>query len=162
MLESVSDGLAQARVGLGLFTVPLFLEPPLEPCHHGLAVSLVMQEPLLRAHPELLGLGVHAIDFPQGLEDVPALVGKALRHAHEFTSPVTQAMSQEVGSEGALALGIDLGGRGTARAPQIQDPHGGVIVVDQGRLGGLTDQLLEEGLGLLAQRLRSITGRIHS
>jgi hypothetical protein len=62
MLEHGGDRLAQARIGLDLLGVQLIVPPRLEAFHHGLAVSLGMNEPLLRAHLLFPGLSVHAVD----------------------------------------------------------------------------------------------------
>ena len=41
-------------------------------------------------------------------------------------------IGHDIGGEGALALGIHLGGGRAAGPPQVQDAHVGVIMVDQG------------------------------
>jgi hypothetical protein len=43
-------------------------------------------------------------------------------------------IGQEIGGKGAFAFEIHLGGGSTARAPQIQDAHGAVVLVNQGRV----------------------------
>ena len=177
--------MAQARVGLDLLGVHLPAHPLLETFHDGLAVSLVVGQPLLRAHCLLAGLRVYLINFAETFEHVPALFGELWRHRDEVTPGVAEAMSQnglkvqahvprqgiahldgwlqvrrpaaqqpaqalsgmlpagkiqrhrvrvdigqKVGGKGAFAFGIHPGGGGTARTAQIQNAHGGVVLMD--------------------------------
>jgi hypothetical protein len=75
-------------------------------------------------------------------------------------------IGQDVGREGALAFGVHFDRRGAARSPQVQHAHRGVIVVEERRLGGLRDQLLQDRLGLLGQGLHQFplrgSGQGHS
>ena len=58
-------------------------------------LGLMMGQALLRSHGLLFGLGVHAVDFAQGFEDIATLGGKILRHAHKLPPAMTQAKRQD-------------------------------------------------------------------
>ncbi|MCZ7636239.1 MAG: hypothetical protein M5U12_09510 [Verrucomicrobia bacterium] len=95
--EHVAHGLAQTGVGLDKLVVELSLHPGLERFHDGLAVGLVMRQPLLGAEPPFLGLGVHPVHMPQGFEHVAALGGELPDEAHELSATMAQAKGQEGG-----------------------------------------------------------------
>ena len=79
--------------------------------------------------------------------------GKIQRHR------VVRHLGQHVRGERPLALGLhqcQLVGRGTARPPQIEDPHGRVVMMQQGSVGRLRDQLGKNRLGQLAQRRQQL------
>jgi len=102
-------------VGLDLLAVHLCLHPGLEPFHDRLAVGLVMNQALLRVHPQLLGLGIHAVDFPQGFEHVATFVGEVVRHAHKLPPAVID--DQRVIEKILRHLGLWCGPPSSARPP---------------------------------------------
>ena len=65
-------------------------------------------------------------------------------------------LGQDVRREGPLAFGSHFGCGGTAGPPQVQDPHGSIIIVNQGRIGGLGEERITDRHRLLEKRLHHL------
>ena len=53
-------------------------------------------------------------------------------------------LGQVIRAEDGRALGVDLLGGVAVRFPQVQNAHGGVVIVNQGGVGGQGDQRFED------------------
>ncbi len=207
VFEHIADGLPEAGVGFDVLAVEFFLHPRFELRHLRRTVGLMIREARGGIHFLRLGLGVEEVDLAQGVEHVPAFLGKARGHTHKLPPAMDEAVSenrgellagvaregvahldrrrqvlvplaqqrgqvfpgvpparkkqrhhvprhvgQETRGEGALALGVDRVGGVAARSAQFQDAHGGVVIVNQGGVGGQGDQRGENELDHLGQR----------
>src|SRR5215475_14103955 len=84
MIQHVLKRFSQAAIGLDPPVPKLSFDPFTQLLHHRAAISLVILEPLLFAHP--LRPVVVPVDFPNRLQHLPALDGEDLFKLFELPS----------------------------------------------------------------------------
>src|SRR5712691_7263398 len=94
VLQQVPDGLAKSGVWFDPMLVELRAEPGVERVHRRPTVRLMERQPRLRGQAALARLRVEAVDIPERLEDVTALLGEIRGDIDDVPARVTEAVGE--------------------------------------------------------------------